>query len=421
MTGLRVWTRDASIPARGGDPELSPPDEEQVRDWIEGHLLAPRAPRVQDLSWDYARWKPGVSMTCGYRVRFEGGDEETVLLKRYRDDKARSLAERPDPNVSNARKLPWLESRAILPEAALVLWTPTGDRELGLRYLLDPKRVAKLLRDAGLVDAGLLRRRKTRFERVRYKPERRAVYRVHLSLRDAEGTKLELGVRVLPPEHAARIIERRLAFEHAGGRGLGPTLLTGHARHGLLVEPWLDVQTHAPTDFDHAGRAGERLAQLHGLRAGQEKPRPRREGNLEPLFAGDPSLLERYRALPSSAPAPRHSWVHGDFHPDQVAISREGTVLLDLDCLALGDPTEDLVSWIADHLYEQPGSSWEEASADLLSGYVSAGGEAPSTVRLVQAVAMELARRAAASIRRLEEGAYGRARTTLDRAGELLA
>ena len=63
MTGLRQWSRDAELPARAGQQGLCAPTREQMTRLIEGHLLLPERPCIRSTDWEYARWKPGVSIT----------------------------------------------------------------------------------------------------------------------------------------------------------------------------------------------------------------------------------------------------------------------------------------------------------------------------------------------------------------------
>ena len=104
-----------------------------------------------------------------------------------------------------------------------------------------------------------------------------------------------------------------------------------------------------------------------------------------------------------------------------MAASNKGdAVLLDLDAVGVGDPRDDLASWIADHLVEHPADSLASASEPLLRGYA---GEMPGPgVRvdeLVAPVGRALVERAAAGIRRLERGARERAIELVERARTL--
>ena len=454
MTGLRHWERDPEIPSRAGQPGLAAPSADEVEALVRAHLLLPAVSAaggphgdIQKVDWEYARWKPGVSLTTCHRLHFGDGTDELIVHKRYAGDKAAVLAER-DLSDDPPGLSPRLHARAVLPERHTVLFAPQADRELGLRYLLDVKRFPKLLRDSGLVEPGLVRRRRTEFELLRYKPERRAVYRVRLRLRDEARTRLSMAVRVLPGRQVASTLALRRAFESQGGGILAPRVACAHPRHGLLVERWIDgLATRAPDDFTHAEQAGQQLARLHaiplappiGVDENSGAPLPERPAlelvppALEepvrhaPLFGEAPSLAQRLRALHvPRAPRPR-AWVHGDFHPDQLAEASaastggptRGPLLLDLDCLTQGDPALDLASWIADHLYERAGNDFADASEPLLEGYALAGGAQPDSRFLRRTVACELAARAAASMRRLERGALDRAELALGLAGDL--
>jgi aminoglycoside phosphotransferase (APT) family kinase protein len=131
-------------------------------------------------------------------------------------------------------------------------------------------------------------------------------------------------------------------------------------------------------------------------------------------------LLDR-----SPPPVPRNEerWIHGDFHADQMLVDQEnGRVrLIDLDALRPGECAEDLASWIADRLSLRPDASIDEACHELCLGYAEGGGRLPSRARIDALVADELVLRAAAALRRLEQGALEKAARCLDRARSLAA
>ena len=436
MTGLRQWVRDPELPARCGEPHLAPPTADELKALVVEHALVEGQPEPDEVTWEYARWKPGVSITCTYRLRWnpdagdtDEGHEQIVVAKRYAGDKVAHLAERKDKTAELQDLSPRVKPRVLLPERAMALWCPAADRELpGVAYLLDVKRFASLVKNSGITEPGLIRRRKSEYAPLRYKAERRAVFRAKLKLRDEARTRITLAARVLPIEEAQRIAAARraleLSFEAAGLAPFVPRLLGFHDRYGILIEEWLDVAASPePGDFSHAREAGAILAQLHALPVVEELsvlPQATSD-DLRPLFAVDPTLAERFSGLHASTSEQR-TWIHGDFHPDQVTSVRTGeattTGLLDLDRLAPGDPTTDLANWIADHLFEDEERSYAEASSALLEGYAASGGSFDAE-HLQRQVADELVRRGAATLRRLEDGALARAARCLERAASL--
>jgi len=412
---------------------LAPPREDELKALVVEHALVEGRSEPDAVLWEYARWKPGVSITCTYRLLWSSEDEpheQVVVAKRYAGDKVSHLAERKDRSAGLQPLSPRVRPRVLLPERALALWCPAADRELpGVAYLLDVKRFASLVKNSGITEPGLIRRRKSEYEPLRYKAERRAVFRAKLKLRDEARTRITLAARVLPIEEANRIAAARrsleLSFDATACAPFVPRLLGFHDRYGILIEEWLDVAgSPEPGDFSHASEAGEILARLHALPVVEElSPLPRAtSGELRPLFALDASLASRFRGLHGST-NDRRTWIHGDFHPDQVttvhADAAHTTGLLDLDRLAPGDPCDDLASWIADDLFENEERSYEEAASTLLGAYAEAGGRFDAE-HLKRNVADELVRRGAAALRRLESGAVERAASCLDRAATIV-
>ncbi len=417
--GLRERDRDPELPGRAGEAHLRPPGEAELVELVRAHLLRPDASEPVAARWDYARWKPGVSITSVYTLRFADGGEEPVVAKRYVDGKERTLAFRPR-NEENLEELcVRLAPRALLREQALSLWVPAADRVLrGLPVLLDRRKLGGLVTRSGLAPAGSVKKRKTEYALLRYKPERRAVYRLDLRLRGEGKPRLSLAARALPPAEAARVIAARTALEAAGGRALAPPLGATNLRQGFLLEPWLALEAPAPDTFAHAREAGALLARLHALPAppGLRTVPTGHAHDLDQLFAVEPALAKLPRAAPHPAPR-RRAFCHGDFHPDQVVRLADGRwFLMDLDLVAAGDPSGDLANWIADWIVEHERVELESAAAELLAGYRSAGGEPPEPAHLGACVAAELVSRAASTLRRLEQGAAEKARFALDAA-----
>jgi len=419
---LRAYDRDPALPALAGEAHLCPPSVEELCALVTQHLLQPGAPAVSGARWDYARWKPGVSITSVFTLTFADGGEEPVVAKRYVDGKDRSLTFRPrnEPNLDELAVR--LKPRALLAERALSLWIPPADRVLrGLPVLLDRKKLGHLLPRLGIVPAGLVKKRKTEFTLLRFKPERRAVYRVDLRLRSEEQKRMALAARVLPPPEAARVVAARELLAQAGGAELALPLAGANLRQGFLLEPWLELEGLADDTFAHAREAGAWLARLHALRApaGLRRLPTGLPGDLDQLFSVDAALARLPRAPAHPAPQAR-GFCHGDFHPDQVLRRKDGRwLLMDLDCLAAGDPAADLANWIADWIVAHERVSFDEPAAPLLAGYRASGATPPERAHLVAHVAAELVNRAGATLRRLEQGAIAKAGFALRASREL--
>ena len=423
MTGLRVRARDRELPATLGEPELCPPETARVADWIGALMLRADAAPIAEVSWEYARWKPGVSMTCTYDVRYVDGASDLVVAKRYADGKDRHLEARPLRGEHWHTTSPRLVPRARVREASTALFVHAADRELpGLPTLLQPRRAAKFLRDTDVVAAGLVRRRRLAYELARYKPERRAVYHLDVRLRDAARSRLALAARVLPPADALRVAASRASFEARASEFPAPGLLGSVERYGVLFEPWLELSPYAPDSFAHRAVAGELLGRLHTT------PAPRANSPTPaPDIAGAQALLERIEPalrrgpLADAPPPTRSTWCHGDFHPDQIGRDGNGEhVLLDLDALGVGDPVRDLASWIADALVEGAADDVTQESRPLLEAYRAAGGGEVAPEELRARCGEALVQRAAAALRRVEIDAVRRARQILELASGLL-
>lgn len=416
MTGLRPWDRDGELPARAGEPELAPPTEANLLELISAHLLTPGATAPVAARWVYARWKPGVSLCSAYELQFSDGGEQLVVLKRYRGDKAAALAERDQrtPRGANEEASALMPS-AVVPSERLHLWCEGDDRELpGQQRLGDMRRTKRLLAEQGVFAPLQLRSHRSRLSRLRYRPERRAVYRLDAALRGEDGTRGEgrLAVRALLPDVATRIVANRT--EH-GGASFLPRLLASEPRSGLLFEEWLDVTGCADNDFHNAAVAATLLAQLHRPAPASDRAHASAPSGDDPLFAWNSALAELARTPATDLHDGPSCWTHGDFHPDQLAFARDGGEprLLDLDGLAPGDPHADLADWIADELVARPHTEPRQAGAELLVAYAEAGGPVINREHLSRRVQLALRCRAAASLRRLEVNGLAKAQHTL--------
>jgi len=425
VTGLRRRERDPELPGRCGQPELRPLDVGEVEQLIREELLREGAPAVAEVTWEYARWKPALSLTSAYSVRFEDGEERIVSLKTFTDGKPRDLAERVRVDPVIDERCDRLRPFHVDPERGHVLWTFPFDRVLrGQADFLDPRSLARMVEQSGIVAPRSVRRRRITWELLRYKPERRAVWKVTLGVRGSRAGERRLLGRILPAASARRAFTARWALGACEPACLVPRPIYTDTPHGIALEEWLDLTTFAPDSFEHAERAGAALGLLHQHPLAAEVPAVRvpELARLESLFAIDPRLARRFRQLRIPVPAGTQTWTHGDFHPDQVALER-GTGcwrMLDLDLVGPGDPLRDLASWIADELLEGGAPAPVKAGAELLGGYRSAGCPPVDRTQLGAWVARQLIARAAAAIRRLERGALEKATAAMELATELV-
>ncbi len=426
MNGRPELARDPSLPARAGDALLCPDSDEVLLARVVRHLALQGGPRPVAARMTYARWKPHVSLTALYRIEFDEGASSYVTWKKYADGKAREigLSYAPDRRAeAHATRL-----AAFAAEAAdgLCLYGFPTDRELpGLARALNLRRTARHLNAAELWPGESVRARDSRAELVRYKPEHRAVLRLDLATVHKDGTRAghRIAVRVLAPEAGARVVAARNAYMSSPTPVLAPRLVTTEERTGLLFEEWLDGESGRSGDFSEVEAAGTLLAQLHRspLPAQAVEARANSRAELAALFAVDAELEKRFAELPLEQSAAPITWIHGDFHPDQLLCTPAGArALLDWDALRPGQPVEDLATWIADEIAADPTRDLARAGRPLLTAYARAGGEVPSDARLRAHVGTELTRRAAAGLRRIEAHAIPRARALLDAARTLL-
>ena len=419
MTGLRARDRDRHLPARMGDGELVPPTDTVVLQLVRERLVADGADAPVSLEQVHARWKLGVAAATCYSVRWADGHERWVTWKKHLSGKARrheaSLAERPWRASMEHRLRP-----AVLLEDGAQLVAFPRDRVLrGLERALDDRRTIRWIKELDLFAPDDVRRRRSRFEALRYKPERRAVLRAHLSLKSPDGERAErsLGVRVLEPEEAARIAEARSLLASAEGLRT-PRLEGADLEAGILLEEWIDGRSLPTNPLLTAPRVGAALARLHQLSCGSlEAASPGVDSSL--LLRLDPDLhAEAVRLLASVPPVRARCLVHGDQHAGQWLEVEDGSLaLLDLDALRGGEPEEDLAAWLMDvHLEGGPVAQAREL---LVEAHQAAGGPELDPRRLDQLLLRGCLLEAANTLRRMEAGAEARARALLDDAARL--
>ncbi|MFT7479921.1 MAG: hypothetical protein ACI80N_003228, partial [Gammaproteobacteria bacterium] len=226
MTGLKKYVRDPRLPAQVGDDALCVPSEREVRELINNHLRIENAPEVAALTLDYARWKPGRSITCTFGVELTDGQNEIVVLKRYLDGKAGHVARHFDPGPHLTELESSLRPFAVIEDQGLCLFRFPADRVLrGAARVLNTRRLARRIDGSGCFSPFVVRLRPSTATLLRFKPERRAVFRFTAKLRGPDDARdiQTLGVRVLPPDLAQVVAARRSTL--AQTTGLCPRLI----------------------------------------------------------------------------------------------------------------------------------------------------------------------------------------------------
>jgi len=420
MNGLRPYQRDPSLPVLVGDGDLTVPLPEEIVALVGQHMVEGGGPRPVRADWVHARWKPHTAISACFEVSFSDGAQRLVTWKRYKGPKAEHLRRHFAPD-RYARE----QARPLLPFAVdaargIALLTFPADRALdGIARVFDLRRTAHQIDRLGILGPWVVRRRPSRVTLLRYKPERRAVLRLDLELRGREDGRERAGrvlaARVLPPAVARRVAQRReLVFAHPGAPR-APRLLALERRPGVLLEEWCALAGVDRPSLAAAEQAAGVLAALHGVPAECSRhPLGADAADMRELFAADARLSELAGQIEPPPALERQCWIHGDAHAEQFVLDPAGRpLLLDLDELRAGHPAQDLAAWIADRIVLHPESGFERVAAPLLEGYAAAGGRLPERGQLAAWTGHELARRAAASIRRLEQDACARARDLL--------
>ena len=296
-----------------------------------------------------------------------------------------------------------------------------------LRHIYSPDRFRRtlneLLTDYPTTD-WRVQRSLTKLTLLNYKPGRRAVYRIKVKIRRRVGdekVRVRLHVKVENPKSADRSFEN-LQQMHAS---LSPTsdwrVPRPHGQVGhrtLMAAEWVDGTTlreragagaEAAEEFSRVGSA---LAQFHGTTVPfehlfspvEESDRlrqhatdlarllPDRESEIKAL--GERLAVEVTRlSLSPSSP------IHNDFHLDQVLLSQDRPIIVDLDRAGRGYAATDIGSFLSHLEEEQIDPALGEA---FVEGYRQQNGSEVSEdwIRVSEAIATF--RRASVPFRTLE-------------------
>lgn len=363
--------------------------------------------------WSHARWKHGVAAAATFCMGWADGFESWVTWKKHLSGKASKHASSIVGTEWRATSEQRLLPGAILPDGAYLISFPS-DRVLpGLERAFDDKRTVRWIKQLDLFHPADVRRRRSSFIALRYKPERRAVLVANLSLKYPDGRREDrrIGMRVHPPEETMRIESVRRSLRPCQGLRY-PKLLGTDPEVGILLEEWVSGSAPPEGSFEHVELVGAALAGLHRLLppAGEM---PAVSPELGVLRVLDIDLaVEADRLLRTIPLARGHVLIHGDLHPDQWLLDDEGVVMLDLDALRPGEPEEDLASWLADvHL---AGGSLEGQRERLLAAYKAAGGPGINTFRLDQLLLRQIVIHASSTLRRMEANAEEQVRNLIE-------
>ncbi len=422
MTGLRQYKRDLRLPSALSDAALCLPDSDELAGLVNAHLLIAGAPRVESVSIEHARWKPGISCVGTWRITLEDGSKRIVVMRRYAGADGRVKAQK-HRTVGRHYHDPHMRASEFIDSENSLLWTFPADRSLdGAARVMDVPRTARLLESLSVVEPWRIKASLSTCELLRYKPERRVVAKFTAKLhRPAPKPRHQSVIlRVLSTREASHSARARESLQAADSGNLVPRLLGHELLTGIIVEEFVPGLPWGHSDFSSPAQAGGLIARLHSLPAGIVESRAQSPSDVAALLAVD-ARLARYEVLPPP-PAPRDAcWIHGDFHPDQVMHTENGGLcLLDLDGLSIGDPLEDLASWVADVMAADSACGFDQAHSELLGGYHEAGGRTLSVPALMRHTAFALQARATASLRRLQVGGVEKARACMQQAVVLM-
>jgi len=411
VIGLAAHARDGLLPTSAGDPAA--PSAEQLLAALQRSLADADAPRPCSARWVFARWKPAQALACGYEVLFSDGVTRWINAKWRAGFKPLAAGDQ--------RRVDGLRTLAYDAELGVTLALFPFDRELpGLERVLDLRRLARWFSALGLGAPLKVRPGPSRVEVLRYKPERRAVARLSLKMReqdDAPRVARTWFARIHPPEWSQRAATLRAQFDARVAPDLCPRLCAADARTGVWIEEALEVAACGADEFVHAFDAGATLARLHATPLPTAESSEHESTEFAQWRESAPWVAQALASTPASG---ARVWRHGDFHPDQLARAADGTWrLLDLDALGPGDARADLASWIADALAAAPERDWREHAGALLEGYRSQSSAVPQVDELAPWVALALQRLACGALRRLELGALERSRVLAELAASI--
>ena len=384
----RVADRDPSI--RGLRTVLT---AAALREWVSDLPL-------EGLEATYVRYKPGTSCLVAYEARIEG--RETHFYARAQaQDAADKLPTKPvgDPRDDPRRwSLP-------LPELNVALIGWGADRRLrALDRLADddarPRLLERLLPEQPQLwqaDISL----------IRYKPERRLVARVDGDHGPAAALKAHDGAAWRHAARAAKHSSSQPPLRVAKRLGRSP-------RRRVVALGWGagehldDVLESRDPAAEELSRVGEAIAALHG-QPSRKLPRVGAQHEARAVQAAaaavatlcpelEADVSEVVTELASAVgPAAESGPIHGDFTPDQVRLSPDAIVLLDLDRASVGDSAADLATFeaaleLAVVRGNVPRARADAALAGLYDGYNrTADRAAPPQPELVAAALIKLA------------------------------
>jgi len=385
----------------------------------------------------YLRYKPKTSCIAAYEFERQdattGGKKTVTFYAKGLMPNAYLLAR------AKAENHRWIEvpsgpSIVRFDEANALLFTFPNDTLLdGLRILEEPKKLQRFLYEhlsSYPSEKWRLSDKRLATELVRYKPERRAIFRSRtkaIHRKSEEKGKVEVYWRVYGENQGGEVFRR---MEFLKKNLSQKDILTIPVPFGyeperqiLLMEALAGQPLLELLSTDQAGTAVAKtaaaLAHLHTLSDGQ-LPVWRAEDFLAEaaetarmLGALLPEEKNRFdhllEKLKSRAPVPKlsGSFVHGDFYYGQVLVGAEKVGFIDFDRSQSGYPLFDLGNFLAHlKLLELDGrlSHSEKLAEAFVDTYADAGGLESESMELHWWIALALFFLSVGPFRRLEPG-----------------
>ena len=348
-------------------------DARRVRDTLQARI-GPEMSGIESCEIAYVRYKPQTNCLVSYMLRTGGQKSEVTLYgKCYTDADFANAAGKAE--AGNWIEIDGVQPVVIVPELSAIFYRFPNDKEIpGLRLIADPKKVQRILYDYLTelpAEQWRISDKRLQITLVRYKPEKRAVFRV-----DTRATNRSSGekravcvfIRTYADDRGRAITTVMEALHDFAAKNSSITiprpLIYLPERKTLVIEGLSGEQLLDGVVHDGAGavvRAAGALAALHGFTAIPAPERSVLDLMGDALATGETlshvlpdaqadirHVLERLESLRPSDD--KRAFVHGDFYHGQVLLRSTNEAVLDFDRCYLGDPIADVGNFCA-HLH----------------------------------------------------------------------
>jgi Ser/Thr protein kinase RdoA (MazF antagonist) len=293
----------------------------------------------------YIRYKKGTNCIATYQIE-QNGQTTYAYAKAYPPhDREKFYKATRRPTTAGE----WGVERLLFTDVHVtVAFFPNDDKVAGLVKGMTLKHQSRWARWLGM------NTEHPTFTLLRYKPERRAVFRV-------ESQNQRFLLRFYRPggfDHA-RTVARLMATSPQSVRL--PRLQKANEKQYALAFEWLDgiplhtILTDETLPISMFMTIGATLARFHAIPIPPEMPPARIAVEADPMDIADlaPALAERVERVNQtikqrlSGYAPTSTLIHGDFYADQILIEGDEISFIDLDRTGMGDPIYDIALFCA--------------------------------------------------------------------------